>query len=405
MLDRSEHYPSASRTAESASLVPKKVPDWQGEVSPEAISHRLDDIFKGRTIAPVKSSQLREALGINVPQGSKFSAVICHLVGEVLDKIDIGFEPDGRYGPSVLFSDSDVILFKSTGGGPVEREKPTYKSALTMIEVTILAAAADGNVADEEVEVIIAELKAALDLSDVERVRLLAFAWVAVRNLPRQQAVMGRLAKLPEQDRRHVAQSAILAVLADGSVLTAEIRFVENLYRVFGYPIDDLREALERGVGVIGEPVVLATEQRVEAIIIPRSNPGMNKLNIDAARLERIKKETADVSTLLATVFAEDTPSSPVPIQGRHSDQAIHGFSGLDVAHAELLAAVLAVNVIARDNFERRARSLRLLPDGAFETINEWGFENFEEAVLEGEEMIAVANELRAKLERLGSAT
>ena len=73
-------------------------------------------------------------------------------------------------------------------------------------------------------------------------------------------------------------------------------------------------------------------------------------------------------------------------------------FEGLDVAHAELLGAVVDGGGLDRWTFEARAKALKLLPDGAIETINDWGFDRFDEPVLEGDEDLTSPEHLRLQL-------
>ena len=51
-----------------------------------------------------------------------------------------------------------------------------------------------------------------------------------------------------------------------------------------------------------------------------------------------------------------------------------------------------------RGTFEARAKALKLLPDGAIETINDWGFDRFDEPVLEGDEDLTSPEHLRLQL-------
>ncbi|MBX9460679.1 MAG: hypothetical protein KL785_05855 [Brevundimonas sp.] len=80
-------------------------------------------------------------------------------------------------------------------------------------------------------------------------------------------------------------------------------------------------------------------------------------------------------------------------------------FEGLDARHADLLSAILTAGRLDRDAFEARARDLKLLPGGAIETINEWGFETFDEVLLEEDDDIYPASHLRDRLSALETAT
>jgi hypothetical protein len=370
----------------------------------EIISSRLESYFNERALASMKATELAAVLGVDAKTSKKTSASICAEVGALLDAIGIGFEPDPRYGPRSLSSDCDVILFKSEDGAPVDRGNPSYTYALTMIEVAALAAAADDKIANEEIEFIISELNGALDLEDAERVRLLAFAWATLHHLPWQQEVIDRVAKLSDRGRHSVVQSAISTVLADRRVMAAEVRFLENLHKLLGFEFARVRQALQRGMVVMDKPDVAVTTQSIGSTPVSPPTP-VRMLAVDIGRLARIKRETTVVSDLLAGIFADDAPPPHAWVRDVGSEYVTHGFVGLDEAHGRLVAAVLAADVVPRQQFEELARSLRLLPDGALETINEWGFDTFEAAVLEGEDMIAVVEQLRADLENRTSAT
>jgi hypothetical protein len=57
-----------------------------------------------------------------------------------------------------------------------------------------------------------------------------------------------------------------------------------------------------------------------------------------------------------------------------------------------------------RRRFEETARGLRLLPDGAIETINDWGFERFDEPLIEDEDSILVVDHVRTELQEAEAA-
>jgi len=70
----------------------------------------------------------------------------------------------------------------------------------------------------------------------------------------------------------------------------------------------------------------------------------------------------------------------------------------LDAAHSDLLAFLLSGDVTDRQAFEARARGLRLLTEGALETINDWGFDTFDEAVLDCDDQIVPVSHLRGRI-------
>src|SRR5262249_41910316 len=156
-----------------------------------------------------------------------------------------------------LSSTGAVILFRSEGGGRVDANAPTYIAARTLVEITALAAAADNEIAPEEIEAIHADLQAIEGLSPVERKRLMAQAAALLTGPPKQQGAFQRLAKLGKLDRERVTDAAIGAVLADGRVTASEIKFLERLYKALGLPREELYQALHRGGANHDEPIAI----------------------------------------------------------------------------------------------------------------------------------------------------
>ena len=398
--------PDAKGTIEAAFLLPREMLTSSSALG-TAVIRRIEDLFDDRTIAPTSVDKLLSALGMGTPDSGKLSAGLCNQIGAFLDKMDIGFEPDKRYGSKNLTSEGYVLLFKAKDGAPVDGDKEAYVSARTMTDITALAAAADGSIAPSEYEGIKADLRAFPGLTSVERARLMAYSATLLKDIPGQQVAMYRLRKLPEAERGKVIQSAISAVLADGHAGPEEVKFLEKLYKTMGHPAEDVYSALHRGAVVVDEPIVVAAEKRQPGIPIPAQQPPAEKgLTFDAAKLERIKSETSAVSALLAGIFIEDDPvPASSTTQAATPDMAgTVSFGGLDRPHGELLTAILSSGKMGRSELEDHARSLRLLPEGAIETINEWGFDTFDEPILEGDDPVAIVDHIRAELLKLEPA-
>lgn len=396
----------ARGTIEAAFLLPKEMLASSSALG-TSVARKIEALFNGRTIAPIGVARLVEGLGLaNVGDG-KLSSGTCNQIGAFLDKIDIGFEPDRRYGSRNLTFEGHVLLFKAKDGAPVDGEKEAYSSARVMIDVSALAAASDGEIASSEYEGIKADIRSFPGLSAIERARLIAYSSTLLKDAPAQQMAMQRLKKLSADERRKTIKSAMSAVLADGHAVPQEIKFLERLYKTLGFPIEDVYSALHRGSVVVDEPVVIAVAEPRRGIPIPKEHvPAPEGLKFDAARLERIKSETSAVSELLAGIFVDEaTAPATTPVHAAAPELGGNVlFKGLDLAHGELLASILASGMMDRSDLEDRARSLRLLPEGAIETINEWGFDTLEEPVLEGEDSVVVVENIRAELLKLKAA-
>jgi hypothetical protein len=395
--------PEARGELEAALCLPAELRDTPFAAGVEAVRANLDAMIAEERASPVPVRRICELLQLAFDE-SKLSAGAQRQVATALDRLDIAFEPDRRYGDGALTLEGEMVIYRAAGGAPLDPERADYVAARTMVEIAALAATADGEVVPAEFDSISADLQAMSVLGADDRARLLAYALWLLRDPPRQQAALNRLVKLPLKQRQAITQSAISAVLADGRVLSAEVRFLEKLYKSLGLPQGEVYATLHRGAVQVDEPVVVATESWTAGVPIPPERPAAPQaVAIDEARLARVRLETSQVSTLLAGIFTEEeTATAPATLAAGSAPTS--RFAGLEAGHAELLAAVVADGAMARAAFEQQAKALRLLPDGAIETINEWAFETFDEPVLEGDDELSTAPHLREQLNAMDLA-
>lgn len=399
--------PEARGSLEATLLLPEDLTPPASDDGVGALVRSLEAQTDARGLTGIGAAKLFELLGLESGAGKVSAAAHRQLAG-LLDRLGFGFEPDRRYGSGALSYDGTLMLFKAEAGGGVDSDRPVYGAARTMIEIAALAATADGAVSETEFDAIVADL-AALDLRIEEQQRLVALTGYLLSDPPRQSAALNRLAQLETPERQRVAQSAIGAVLADGHVRPEEVRFLEKLHKTLGLPQDAVYAALHRGSVVIDEPVTVASEIRATGVPIPpepsASSTPSTSIVIDPERLARIRSETSEVSALLAGIFTEEEPilvAAPPPAAPASGANAL---PGLDGPHSALLQAILANGALHRSDFDAQARDLRLLPAGAFETINEWAFEQFDEPILEGEEAVVMAGHLRDRVANMGHAS
>ena len=346
-----------------------------------------------RNEAPVAADAVLAAAGLPAAT-TPLNAAQQRQLAQRLDLLGIGFEPDRRYGAAgALRGDTPLALFDALGGGPVDASDPAYGTARLLLDVAILAAAADSHIVPAEIDAITAHVRNAPGLDDHARLRLMAALRVIPHDQPKLSAALKRLGTLPAAARREVAMAATAAVLADGQVLPAEVRFLEKLFDTLELARDELYGLLHRG-GEADEPVSVMPARPEAGVALPReAAPGA--LVIDTGRLDRIRSETSDVSRLLASIFVEEAPAAATPKAPITSSR----FAGLDAGHAALLDAIIAAPM-PRGAFDNAARAARLMPNGAIETINEWGFDRFDEPVIEDGDAIAVPAHLLAQLQQ-----
>lgn len=145
----------------------------------------LLEMMQTRSSAVLQMRELFELAGLAPPQDRRLTKATSEQLTQVLDRLGIALEPDNRYDdwPSTL--DDEVVVFKSECGGPINSDRPKYHAAKVKIDAIALSAAVDSGAPSEWFEFVKDKIAAATDFSNVERARLLAYAFASFTNLPK----------------------------------------------------------------------------------------------------------------------------------------------------------------------------------------------------------------------------
>jgi hypothetical protein len=391
--------PDARGTIAAAAVAPRELLEGPLGEGLRRCASALGTAVDRSAAAAVPVRDVLRLLDIEVSSATgRVGVPVLRQMASLLDGLGFGFEPDRRYGCILPVTwDSDLVLFRAGGGGKVDPDRPAYIAARTMVEIDALAALSDGEAVPVELQCIRMDLLSLPGLDAAERARLTAQAEAMLVDPPKRKETVARLVSLPEVERRRVTRSAVSAVLADGRVLPAEVRFLEGLHVALGLPQEDVYSALHRSTLVEESPGAPPTGECPPDTTMSAERAAA--VQIDSSRLARIRGETTAVSALLAEIFLEEQEEQK-PAQEATSSGPCR-FEGLDFAHGELLW-ILVQRPLAWDEFEVRARAAKLLPTGAIETINEWGFEAVGEPVVEEDDPVGVPTHLLEQLSQLG---
>lgn len=325
---------------------------------------------------------------------------------EALALVSVGMAPDPRYGvrnpkrgePVVLFAlPSDAVGAEETGD--------SYGAALLSLLLGAFIAHADGTFSEMERQQLAHRIDNTVDLTASEKARLHAeLHWMMVVK-PDLPLIRRRVQHATERARRELGQVALAVVAADGIVDPAEIKAVERVYRTLG--LDP--------AGLYGELHALAASPDLIAVV-RRTTPGAGysippqtsdpssparsgPIRLDPDRVSAIMADTAQVSRVLHEIFQDESDREEEG-DGLDADvpKVSEQFSGLDVAHGCLVGQLLARSRWTLAEFEELARRSELPPAGALETINEWAFDRFDDALIEDDDPLELNPEIRLAL-------
>jgi hypothetical protein len=355
----------------------------------------------------------------------------------VLAKLDLGVEPDVRFGAPPLAPGS-AVLFR-LGRPAADRPGAHFASAAAIARCAAAVASAARPIDPREpagtaLLASTADLAAALRLEPGEDLRLAArLSWLLTTRVDVDR--LGRLTTMMTVAEREVAGHFLVtaAVLADPVIGPATVMTLTRVYRILGLQVDLVFQRLHErstgggpllpriagaeappvpasrraqeaaGLGGAGfersdEPVVVqAGSRQPSGYALPWAPPSAADAGTPSTglRLDRslIRKKVADSDTaaaLLGTIFETEEPigdpEPPVAVPG------------LDRAHDALLHALGERPSWTRAEFESLAAVHGVMPDGALDLLNEVAIDTTGEPLVEGGATLTVANDVLREL-------
>jgi len=302
-----------------------------------------------------------------------------------------GMEPDPVHGSPLPRQQDAVALFKLPETRSDDHAAgPAYAAARAVLLMSAAIAHADGVIAEQEIRQLIGSVQDSLHLAACERRRLSALATWLLLVPPPISDMKKRIGHVPETERHSLAQFALAMAAADDRIDPKEIELLERLYKLLDLEPSVLYSDVHALEGETAEseegPVTVrpaakgAPQHRIPAP--PKTTP-QEPITLDHLRIERVRRETEVVASVLSEIFATPTEDpDPDPISELPIDEPV-AFEGLDRRHATLLDEILGRETWSRADMEALCRGFELLPDGAIETLNEWSFDRFDGAIIE----------------------
>jgi len=299
---------------------------------------------------------------------------------DALARIGFGMAPDPRFslrGPKL---DEPVILFKlGESVDRLENVSASFQAELLQIALASLIAHADGEIVEAERRALREKVETAKGLTELEGRRLSA-------NLDWYLSVPPDLSwlrsKLKNAEAEHyLAIRAVLvsAAHADGVIQPEEVALIEKVYKTLGMDADLVYADLHAGVAPDGPVRVKEAEAEAPGERVP-DEPRTKAASLDAARIAAIRNDTKRVSSVLGEIFSTEDEVPDASIETR---APLSTMAGLDEGYARFVERLIQREHWTDEEFEEIAGKHGLMPSGALETINEWAFEKFDEALLD----------------------
>lgn len=386
--------PERRATLAAHALLPAALRDAFASDSIRALQSRLDGALAAAG-GIIPAVELIELLSGARPDTIRIGAL--REAADALAAVGFGLAPDPWHALRSPKFGEPVILFKQPLNGQAKDEaSESYRAGLLRITLGCFVAQADGSISPAEAARLVALIDDATELCAIERTRLSANLNWLLRVPPDMPSLRARLKQLSAADRGAIRDLAVEIAHADENVGAREVERLEAVYRALGIDRHELYADLHARRRSDDPVCVRPADAPQAGEAIPRE-AGSNSL--DATRIAAIRQDTARASALLGAIFVADDEE---PERQEQSDDASPPAStpypGLDSSHTIFLTELLARDRWSEADFNALAARCRLMPGGCLETINEWSFSRFEEALIEAYDGYEVNAGLRARL-------
>ena len=314
-----------------------------------------------------------------------------------LSEAGLGIEPDLRFGGDLPTIEDSVVLFDLAKPAPDQAISGGFASAALILQMASTVASADSGLDEAETAVMLDHIHKGLGIPVTERNRLAARVQLYRLAPPTGNGLKRRIEAFESTERENIGDFLIQVALADGVISPSEVKILEGFFRLMGLEKSLLYSKLNDRKSQSGaaRPTVEPTAKSTLSTANPENSNGMR---LDLAKVALLRADTARVSALLGSVFLDekDEESTPSPIaESQTSTEPT--LLGLDIEHAALLRVLLERSEWSRAEVEELCADRGLMTDGAIEQINDAAFQQFDCALLEGEDTIEVNCQLIAE--------
>lgn len=306
-------------------------------------------------------------------------------LARALQSLHLGMEPDVLAGTKIPKAEDRIALFATPLEDGDARVVPAYQAAAVTLDLACMVVHADGEASAHEILALTRHIDTWSHLSAAHRKRLKAHLRLGLAQPATLATLKKKLEALAVDARRSIVRFLAHLTQADGVVSPSEVKFLERTYKALGLDIKLVYTDLH------------ASEAPVPAAATGAAEPKSQGFILDAERIARLQKETAEVSALLANVFAEEgalpDDASPATAPEEESSVSTSGILGLDADHSAFVRLLVTRSSWLRDELANAASDMELMLDGALEHINEAALDAFDAPLTEGEDPIEINRE------------
>lgn len=307
----------------------------------------------------------------------------------LLDKTGYAYAPDSRFHDAKPTLDGIVVL----SNDPLSPEyQPTqiFNEVSMSLRLGAMVASIDGQIDEDEVLFLQNLIAGNEQLCASEKSSLFAYFTWRLNSPHNLVSLKSQIQKLSDEAKLSISKVLIKTAMADGNISPTEIKQMEKLYVSLG---------LDKAM-LAGDIHGIATLKpfKTETFTTPKSRP--TGFHLDTDIIAQHEDETRDVQGMLREIFADTEEDTAIEDSIEQTPDIIEDDDdGLDSQHRHLYSLLVSKEKWSRDEVQAFCEPLGLMVDGALETINDWAFENADDAVLDDDGDIFIRLDIAQELE------
>lgn len=315
-------------------------------------------------------------------------------LSRALSEAGMGIEPDVKFGGKVPTSDATVVIFSDESIQSYREPSPEYGAASLTLHLAVSVSAADGDVGNEERQLLLRQLEDWLHLSESAKRRLKAHLRLLMTESIGTTNLKKRIEALSMSARQVIGEFLAQVAKADNDVTPAEVKLLEKIFKMLGLEPQSVYSLLHVSAG---SPVtVRLSDTGPSGFAIPSSpKPRGAGIELDMGRIAALHAESEKVSAILGEIFVEETVRVEPEPEPQEVEAEVHdSVMGLDDEHTELVRILCTRPEWTRDELEELAQDRGILLDGALERINEAAFDRHDQPFSEGDDPVEINQEV-----------
>lgn len=327
----------------------------------------------------------------SMPLPCKINKKETELMLNLATKAGYGMAPDFRFHHAKPELDGKLVLFLN-GYGDFFESSITFNEVGMILRLGAMIALSDSYLDESELRL----LKQLIDhnekLSPVEKRSLHAYLLWQLNTPINITGLKARVEKLSIEQKKGISRLLINIAMADGNVSTVEIKKLEQLYTALGLDKSSVTSDIHNNTSLL-KGVSSSTTNNPATL-----QGSSSEFMLDRAMLAIHESETKEVKNILSSIFIDEGVLEEVIDNTK--EVKVGNTSELDTSH-QLFKKLLEKNRWSRSEVEKLCQELKLMIDGAIETINDWAFDKIDAPVLDNDGDIYIDQESVNELEGL----